>query len=124
MIPNCPQARPDSGARRTALLNELGCLLRLLLLELVRGRELGSAFLRRVERNLDSVLLGLVSGGDLRELRLGSQALNAGLLGCGLQGLDLSQHGEEGYNLEADFGSMSGYGTGAAMKAVGEVVEA
>ena len=41
-----------------------------------------------------------------------------------VQGLDLSQHGEEGYNLEADFGSMSGYGTGAAMKAVGEVVEA
>ena len=41
-----------------------------------------------------------------------------------VQGLDLSQHGEEGYNLEADFGSMSGYGNGAAIKAVGEVVEA
>ncbi|MBS1810731.1 MAG: ammonium transporter [Acidobacteria bacterium] len=41
-----------------------------------------------------------------------------------LAGLDISQHGEEGYNLDADLGVLGNYTGAASMSALGEVVEA
>lgn len=41
-----------------------------------------------------------------------------------LTGLDLSQHGEEGYNLDADLGVMGTFSSSPSMSALGEVVEA
>ncbi len=41
-----------------------------------------------------------------------------------LTGLDVSQHGEEGYNLDADLGVLGTYSSTAAMSALGEIVEA
>ena len=41
-----------------------------------------------------------------------------------LTGLDISQHGEEGYNLDADLGVLGTYSGAASMSTLGEVVQA
>ncbi len=41
-----------------------------------------------------------------------------------ISGLDITQHGEEGYSLDSEMGTVTGFGSGAAMTAVSEVVEA
>jgi ammonium transporter, Amt family len=41
-----------------------------------------------------------------------------------LTGLDVSQHGEEGYNLDADLGVLGTYSGATSMSTVGEVIEA
>ncbi len=41
-----------------------------------------------------------------------------------ITGLDLSQHGEEGYNFDTDTGSLGTFGSSASYAAAGEVIEA
>ncbi len=41
-----------------------------------------------------------------------------------ITGLDLSQHGEEGYNFDTDTGSLGSFGSSASYAAAGEVIEA
>jgi ammonium transporter, Amt family len=41
-----------------------------------------------------------------------------------ITGLDLSQHGEEGYNFDADMGSLGTFGSSASYAATAEVIEA
>ena len=41
-----------------------------------------------------------------------------------ITGLDFSQHGEEGYNFDADMGSLGTFGTSASYGTAGEVIEA
>ena len=41
-----------------------------------------------------------------------------------LSGLDISQHGEEGYNLDADLGVLGTVTGSASMSTIGEMVEA
>jgi ammonium transporter, Amt family len=41
-----------------------------------------------------------------------------------ITGLDLSQHGEEGYNFDTDMGSLGTFGSSASYAATGEVIEA
>ena len=41
-----------------------------------------------------------------------------------ITGLDFSQHGEEGYNFDADMGSLGTFGTSASYETAGKVIEA